>query len=101
MPDAPKFYAAQLRWSDRHVGMEICPLSVDTGEDARRALRRHHTNRGETYGLMTVDELERDGFYEGSGVIVLALPRRMSDAEIHAAMQRIEAAVRADASMFG
>lgn len=101
MPERAKFYAAQLRWSDRQIGMEICPLLTDTGEDARRALRRHPTNRGDTYGLQTVDEVERDGFFEGSGVIVIAMPRRMTDAEIHAAMQRIEMAVRTDASLFG
>lgn len=100
MPERAKFYAAQMRWSDRHVGTEITPLRIETGEDARRGLRRHLNANG-AYGLLIQDELERDGYGEGHGVIVIALPRRMADEEIIAARDRIAAALAHDAEVNG
>lgn len=100
MPERAKFYAAQLRWSNRHVGLEFSPIDSDAGGNARWMPRRaaHGRSTGAEAGLLLQDELERDGYAEGCGVIVIALPRRMSDAEIQEARYRIESVIRTEAS---
>jgi hypothetical protein len=88
VPERAKFYAGQLRWSNRSTGLEFAPLDSEKGCDTRRAPRQKF-GTGET-GMLLQDDLERDGYGEGHGVVVIALPRRMSDEEIHSARGRIE-----------
>jgi hypothetical protein len=97
-PEQAKFYAGQLRWSNRHIGVEFAPLDSEVGGDSRSLPRRQANGVAGTPGMLLQDEVERDGYGEGCGVIVIALPRRMRDEEIQAARDKIESVIRTDAS---
>lgn len=98
MPERAKLYPAQMRWSNRITGLEFAPLDSEIGGDARRLPRLKENGMTDgSPGRLLQDELERDGYGEGCGVIVIALPRRMRDEEIVATRDRIQVALARDA----
>lgn len=96
MSEQPKAYGAELRWSNTRSGLEFAPLTAPGEKDSRRVPRvpsgvanQSWSHGGTEFGLLLQDDLERDGFQEGGGVIVIALPGRCRpSAELVEAVER-------------